>query len=277
MKNFIRLNILLSLLFLFACGKSGTDNSPAAEPQQAAAASSVLANAALPEKPDNVLLAEWTGPYSGVPAFDDMELDALKPALDYGMAAQLAEIDAIASNPAAPDFDNTIVALELAGDDLSQVFTYWGIWSSNRSSPEFRAIQQEMAPVLSEFFSKITQNEALYQRVKAVYDSRDNGKLDPVQVRLAELTYDGFVRNGATLKGDKKSRYTEIQKRLSELYTQFSNNVLADEENYVLYIDDTQLGGLPASFVKAAAAAATERGHEGKFAITNTRSSMSPF
>ena len=94
----------------------------------------------------NTLLAEWTGPYGGVPAFDKMDLDALKPALETGMARQLAEIDAIASNPEPPTFENTIVAMERVGHDLGRVFTYYGIWSSNRSTPEFREIQREMSP-----------------------------------------------------------------------------------------------------------------------------------
>ncbi len=271
MRISMSLKFALCAVFLTACGQS-QDSQPGI-----ADATSIVASAPVPERPDNVLLAEWQGPFGGVPAFDKMNLDTLKPALEYGMTAQLIEIDAIANNPQPPTFDNTIVEMERAGKDLGRVFTYWGIWSSNRSSPEFRAIQQEMAPVLSEHFSKISQNEALFSRVKTVYENRNDGQLDPVQLRLVEITYDGFVRNGATLKVEKKARYTEIQKRLSELYTRFSNNVLADEENYVLFIDESQLGGLPQSFIRAAAAAAAERGKEGQYAITNTRSSMSPF
>ncbi len=228
-------------------------------------------------RPDNVLLAEWSGPHGGVPGFDEMDLAALKPALEYGMRAQLAELEAIAGNPEPATFENTIVPMETAGEDLDRVFTYYWIWSANLSSPEFRDIQKEMSPKLSEFRSKITQNQALFARVKAVYDARDDGTLNDAQKRLVELSYDGFVRNGSTLQGEKKNRYAAIEKRLAELYTRFSNNVLADEENYVLYIDESQLGGLPQSFVRAAAAAAEERGEKGKYAITNTRSSMSPF
>jgi peptidyl-dipeptidase Dcp len=226
---------------------------------------------------ENILLAEWTGPYGGVPAFDKMDLAALKPALEVGMAENLEEIDAIASNPEPPTFDNTIVAMEKTGRDLDRVFTYWGIWSANLSSPEFREIQQEMAPKLSEFRSKITQNEKLFERIKAVYESEAMKTLRPDQQRLVWLVYDGFARNGATLEGEPKERYAAINQRLAELHTRFANNVLADEEGYVLYLNGDQLSGLPESFVQAAAAAATERGHDGKYAITNTRSSMDPF
>ena len=225
----------------------------------------------------NVLLEEWTGPYGGVPAFDRMDLAALKPALEEGMAMNLAEIDAIANNPEPPTFANTIEAMERAGRDLGRVFTYWGIWSGNLSTPEFRAIQQEMAPRLSEFQSKITQNEKLFERIRAVYEGEEMKSLRPDQQRLVWLIYDGFARNGATLEGDAKKRYAEINQRLAELHTKFANNVLADEEGYVTYITKDQLSGLPESFVQAAAAAAAERGREGEYAITNTRSSMDPF
>jgi peptidyl-dipeptidase Dcp len=226
---------------------------------------------------DNVLLAEWTGPFSGVPAFDRMDLADLKPALEEGMRVELAEIDAIASNPEPPTFENTIVALEGVGDDLDRVFTYQGIWSSNMSSPEFREIQMEMAPKLAEHRTKITQNEALFERIRAVWDSHEVEDLRPDQQRLVWLVYDGFARNGATLEGEAKKRYAAINQRLAEIHTQFGNNVLADEEGYVTYLNESQLGGLPEAYVGAAAAAAKDRGREGEYAVTNTRSSMDPF
>lgn len=226
---------------------------------------------------DNVLLKEWSGPYGGVPAFDKMDLAALKPALEAGMEKNLAEVEAIAKNAAPPTFDNTIVALEKAGDDLGRVFTFFGLWGGNLSTPEFRAVQREMAPKLSEFNSKITQNDALFARVKAVWESPETKKLRPDQQRLVWLVYDGFANNGATLQGEKKARYAEIQKRLSVLHTTFGNNVLADEEGDVTFVTKDQLAGLPESFVAAAAAAAKDRKREGEYAITNTRSSMDPF
>jgi peptidyl-dipeptidase Dcp len=226
---------------------------------------------------ENLLLTDWTGPYSGVPAFDKMDLALLKPALEAGMAMNLAEVDAIAANPAPATFENTIVPLERAGKPLGRVFTYWGIWSANLSSPEFREIQAEMAPVLSEFSSKITQNEALFARVRAVFEGDEMKSLRPDQQRVVQLTYDSFARNGATLDDASKKRYADINQRLAELHTKFSNNVLADEEGYVTYFTKDQLGGLSDSLVAAASAAAESRGEEGKYAITNTRSSMDPF
>lgn len=229
------------------------------------------------EAPSNPLLAEYSGPYSGVPAFDKMDLADLKPALEKGMAINLKEIDAIVADTSPATFENTIVPLEKAGADLGRVFTYWGIWSANKNSPEFRAIQGEMVPVISAHFSKINQNETLFSRVKAVYEGEEYKTLTDEQQRVTWLNYNGFARNGATLEGDAKKRYADINQEVASLQTQFANNVLADEEGYVLYINKDQLSGLPESFVTGAAAAATQREQEGKYAITNTRSSMDPF
>ena len=239
--------------------------------------SSMFSSFASSQDDENPLLAPWTGPYGGVPAFDEMELAALTPALETAMQRALAEIDAIASDPEAPTFENTILALEGSGRDLDRVITFYGIWRSNLSTPEFREIQGELAPKLAEYQSKILQNEALFERIRAVHDSDRMDSMRPDQKRLVQLVYDGFARNGATLEGEAKERYAAINQRLAELHTAFSNNVLADEEGYVTYLDETQLGGLPDSFVQSAAAAAKERGHEGRYAITNTRSSMDPF
>lgn len=221
---------------------------------------------------NNSILAKWEGPFDGVPAFDKVKLDDLKPALEWGMHVQLREIDTITANPEAPTFANTFIPLERAGAELDQTFTYWGIWSSNNSSPEFRAIQTEMGPKISEFSSKITQNEALFKRIETVYnDKAALAKLTAEEQRIVKLSYEGLVRDGAKLDDEKKERYAEIQKRLSELYIQFSNNVLHDEENYTTVLKKNQLDGLPDAFV---ASIATD---DGQWAIKNTRSSMDPF
>jgi peptidyl-dipeptidase Dcp len=225
----------------------------------------------------NPLLAEWTGPHGGQPAFDKMDIALIKPALEAGMAADLAEIDAIANNPARPTFENTIVAMERTGEPLGRAMTYYGIWSSNLSSADFRKIQAEMAPKLSDYQSKITQNAALFARIKTLHDTQGSLKLNPHQARLLKLVYDRFQLNGAELTGEKRERYAAINAELAELHTTFSNNLLADEEGWVTYLTPQQLGGLPASFVASAKAAADGLGKPGQYAITNTRSSMDPF
>ena len=229
------------------------------------------------EKAKLQLLAKWTGPFEGVPAFDKVSLIGLVAAIEEGMKQNLAEIDVIANNIEPATFENTIVEMERTGELLSRVFNYWGIWRSNMSSPEFREIQKSMAPKLAAFNSKISQNEALFKRVSLVYNSDEVKGLRADQQRLVLLTYNGFFRNGATLLGEAKQRYAQINQRLAELHTQFSSNVLSDEESYVLYLTDKQLGGLPQSVINSAASAAKDRQREGIFAITNTRSSMDPF
>ena len=226
---------------------------------------------------ENILLQEWTGPYGGVPAFDKMEVADIQSAVEYGMEENLKEIDAIANNKDAPTFENTIEAMERSGAYLDRVFSYYGILSSNMSSPEFREVQAVLAPKLSEFSSKISQNEALFKRIKTVYDNAQENPLESDQQRVVELIYKGFAMRGAALDAEKKERYAAIDKELSVLYNKFSDNVLHDEENYVTYLNDNQLGGLSEGFIKSAAAIAKEKGQEGKYAITNTRSSMDPF
>ena len=229
------------------------------------------------KKLDNLLLEKWEGPYGGVPAFDKMDLALLQPAVEKGMALHLEEIEKIATNPEAPSFENTIAAMERAGKTLDRAFKYYGIWSSNLSSPEFREIQEVLAPKISEYSSKISQNTKLFERIKAVYDQSLVKPLDANQQRVVQLIYEEFALEGANLDEQAKKRTADINMELSKLYTSFSNNVLADEENYVVFLEKNQLSGLPDSFAKASAKAAADRGQEGKYAIINTRSSMDPF
>jgi len=226
---------------------------------------------------ENPLLQEWKGPYGGVPAFDTMDVNDIQEAVEVGMKLNLAEIDAIANSTKAPTFENTIAAMERSGAELDRVFSYYGIMSSNMSSPEFREIQAKLAPKLSEFSSKINQNKELFDRIKSVYEASLVTPLDADQQRVVELTYNGFAMRGAELSADKKARYAAIDKELSTLYNTFSDNVLHDEENYVTYLNADQLDGLSEGFIKSAAAIATEKGKDGSYAITNTRSSMDPF
>ncbi|MGB5244745.1 MAG: M3 family metallopeptidase [Lutimonas sp.] len=225
----------------------------------------------------NTLLKDWEGPYGGVPAFDQMKVSEVKEALEKGMELHLAEIESIANQTSEPTFENTIEAMERAGKKIDDVFVYYGIFSSNLSSPEFREIQKEMSPVLSDYRSKISQNEKLFERIKAVYERSQKEALAPDQQRVVDLIYKNFEMNGANLDAEKKKRYAEINKELSALYTQFSNNVLHDEENYITYLNKDQLGGLSESMVKSAAKVAEDNGRPGEYAITNTRSSMDPF
>ena len=224
-----------------------------------------------------VLLNDWEGPYEGVPAFDKMKVDQIKPAIKQGMALHLEELDSISNLESEPTFENTIVAIEKAGKALDRAFTYYGIYSSNKSSEEFRAVQKDLAPQIAEYRSNILQNENLFKRIKQVYDNAQKNPLDEQKQRTLNLIYERFTMNGANLSKNDKERYAQIQKELSALYTDFSNNVLADEENYVVFLNKDQLDGLPNSFIKAAATTAEKQGKPGVYAIVNTRSSIDPF
>ncbi|MDX1555045.1 MAG: M3 family metallopeptidase, partial [Xanthomonadales bacterium] len=257
---------------LVACGRS----EPEPGAMESLASSDPGTDSADPVE-QNVLLAEWAGPYGGVPAFDRMTVEAIRPALEAAMSERLAEIGAIAANPEPPTFANTIEAYEKTGHTYDRVSVYYSVMGSNLSTPEFREVQREMEPRLAEYRTQIIQNEALFDRIRAVYESEEMDGLRPDQQRLVWLIHNSFASQGASLDAEGKTRYAEINNRLAELTTRFANNVLADEEKYVVYLEEDQLSGLPGSFIEAAAAAAASRGEENRYAVTNTRSSMDPF
>lgn len=226
----------------------------------------------------NPLVAEWTGPYGGVPAFDKVKVSDLKPALEAAMAENLAEVEKIASQTTAPTFENTIAEMERTGRALDRVQTIYGIWGSNLSSPEYRTVESEMDPKLAGFYDKITQNEALFKRIEAVYNSPAKAKLTPEQQRLTWRYYTNFVRAGAKLGAQPKARLSEINQQLAKLYTKFSQNLLADENEQFLELKtEADLAGLPQSLRDAAAEDAKDRKLAAAGAISNTRSSIDPF
>ncbi|HNR78436.1 MAG TPA: hypothetical protein PKM48_14985, partial [Parvularculaceae bacterium] len=149
--------------------------------------------------PQNPLLAEWTGPYGGIPPFDKVRVEDFKPALEQGMRENLAEIDKIADQTSAPTFDNTIAAIERTGRTLDRVSTIYNVWSTTMSTPEFRAVEGEMDEALAAFGDKITQNQALFKRIETVYNSPAKKKLTTEQQRLTWRYYTNFVRAGAKL------------------------------------------------------------------------------
>ena len=227
---------------------------------------------------NNPLLPQWTGPYGGVPPFDKVKVEHFEPALQASMDEAMKEIEAIADQSAPPTFENTIAALERAGRSFDRVQNVFGVYSGTMSTPEFQAVEREMAPKLAAFTDRVVQNEKLYKRIAAVYDARETSGLTPEQKRLAWLVHTNFVRGGARLDAKAKARMSEINQRLATLYTSFSQNVLADETDYMLVLDkESDLAGLPESVRASAAAAAESRGPKGKWAILNTRSSVEPF
>ena len=224
------------------------------------------------------LLAPWVGPYGGVPPFDKVKVVDLKPGLETGMAQQLAEIDRIANDPAAPTFENTIAAMERTGRTLDRVSTVYGVYSSTLNDDAVQAVEREMAPKLAAFSDQITQNPKLFERIAKVYETRETSGLTPEQQRLTWVYYTNFVRAGAKLDAAGKKRTAEINQELARLFTTFGQNVLKDENEGVIYLDqESDLAGLPQGVRDGMAQGAEGRGQKGKWAIANTRSSIEPF
>ncbi len=234
------------------------------------------------EKPEaqaaNHLLAKWSGPYGGVPPFDRVEVGLFRPALEAGMAQALAEVEAVAASPTPPTFENTIAALERSGRALGRAQAVYGVYSSCMSSPEFQAVEREMAPRLAAYRDRVYQDQRLFRRVETVYRARETSGLTPEQQRLTWVYWRRLVRAGAQLDEAARKRVADINQRLAALFTAFSQDVLAEEKEYVTLLEGpADLAGLPPSSVSAAASAAEARGAKGKWAILNTRSSMEPF
>ena len=267
---------LLALAILLGC--AAKPEKAQAPDRPAPAAPATTATAPAEAKPDNPLLQPWLGPFGGVPPFGRFKPADLKPALEAAMAQQLAEIDRIANDPAPATFENTNAAMERAGHALKRVGAVYGIYTSTLNDKEVQAVQREMAPKLSAFRDRITQNAKLFARIEAVYQGRAQSSLTPEQQRLLWLDYTNFVRAGARLQDAARSRLPAINGRLATLYTSFSQNVLAEEGTEMVLLErKSDLAGLPLALQEAAASAAKSRGKPGRWAIINTRSSVDPF
>jgi peptidyl-dipeptidase Dcp len=229
-----------------------------------------------PESP-NPLLLPWPGP-DGVPPFAAIRPEHFEPAFAQAMAEQLAEIDAIVAQAAAPDFDNTIAALENSGRSLDRVSGVFFALAGAHTSDEIMEVERAMAPKLAAHDNAIDHNEKLFRRVAAVWEKREALHLAPEQARLLERYMTDFRRAGAHLEPAAKARLAAIGERLAELSTAFAQNVLADEQDYALVLETKDdLAGLPDFVLAAAREAAEERGLAGKHAITLSRSSVEPF
>ena len=242
----------------------------AAAPKKAPAAATPAASAPM--------LAPWTGPYGGEPAFDKYSVAQFEPALNAAMAMDQKQIDAIANNPAKPTFENTILAMEKAGQTLNRVYALYGIWEGNLNSPDFQAVDTKMSPILQGFQDKITQNAKLFARIDAVYNSPDKAKLTAEQQRLVWVTWKNFALQGAKLSPADKAKLATVNQQLASLQTKFAQNELADEENYALIVTRDQLGGLSDAQIQGYAEdAKAHKLPDGQYRIANTRSAVEPF
>lgn len=224
----------------------------------------------------NPLLESFDAPF-GIPPFGEIENHHFEPALERAMLEHKREIDAIVASKGAPDFENTIVALDNAGSLYDRVNTVFGNLNSAHTNDEMQAIAKKMAPLKSAHSDDILLNAALFARVQKVWDDRESLELNPEQMQLLEKTYKRFTRSGANLGVEDKERLREINSKLSSLQVQFGQNVLAETNNYELVIsDEADLAGLPQNVIDAAAEAAADKGHEG-WLFTLHNPSVMPF
>ena len=224
----------------------------------------------------NPLLTESTAPF-GAPEFDKIENEHYLPAFEQGIAEAKAEIDAIVANQEEPTFENTIEAMEYAGQTLSKVASIFYAVMEAHTDETKQQIAEQISPMLTEYSMYVSLNNDLFQRVKAVYEKKDELGLDQDQMTLLEDNYKSFVRGGANLSDEDKAVYSKLSEELSLTTLQFSKNVLAATNAYTLHItDSTELGGLP-EFVKTMGAeTAAEKGLEG-WAFTLDYPSYGPF
>lgn len=224
----------------------------------------------------NPLLAASTSAF-GLPPFRDVKSEHFRPAFEAGFAENRAEIARIAADPAPPDFDNTIAALERSGRLLRDVgAVFWNLAATD-STPELQEIEREMSGALARHASEISLNADLFGRIDALYEQRASLDLTDEQARVLELTHKNFVRAGARSSASEKERMAAITERLANLTTTFAQNVLADESSYLLLLDEDDLDGLSEDFRAGAARVAAERGAPGKYAVTLARSSVETF
>lgn len=226
---------------------------------------------------DNELLSDWYL-HNDLPDFAKLQPAHFPPAFDLAMSDHLDEIDAIAGDAAPADFANTIERLERAGLRLARTSAvFWNLASAD-TNPQIQALERELAPKMSAHYTKITQNQDLFERIANIWNTRAQHDLTLEQERVLTRSYENFVRAGALLQGDDRTRLGVIKQRLAELGTAFGQNVLADEAAFMLELhDEADLAGLPESLRQAMASAASERDTDAPYVVTLSRSLIEPF
>jgi peptidyl-dipeptidase Dcp len=216
----------------------------------------------------NPLLSEWKTPF-GVPPFDQIKPEHYLPAFEAAIARHNGEVEAIAKNPKVPTFSNTIEALEASGELLDKVNGVFGNLTSAQTSDELQAIDRKVSPMLAAHRDDILLSDALFRRVKAIWESRAKLKLAADQSKLLENTWKQFVRGGALLSKEQKERFRAINGELASLTVKFGDDVLKQTNAYRMVIDvPADLAGLPEQLVAAGAADAKKSGLEGKWVFT---------
>ncbi len=225
----------------------------------------------------NTEIFHWSG-HGGLPRFDRIDVEDFAPAFEAAFRLHDAEIDAIAGNTETTSFENTIVALEVAGDELSRVSALFWNRAGAHTNPQIQALEREIAPKMSRHYSRIGMNEALFRRIDTLWEKRDTLGLDTEQMRVLERHWKGFVKSGARLPKPEQERLADINETLAGLGARFGQNVLADEKSWSLLLEDgPDLEGLPDFLRGAMRGAAAEQGKDGKYAVTLSRSIIEPF
>ena len=224
----------------------------------------------------NPFFEQWTTPY-GVPPFESIKNYHYQPAFERAMSLHLEEIEAIVAQDDEPTFENTVAAMDRSGRMLSDVSNVFGMICAAETNDELQELEGIIMPQLAAHSDAILMNAKLFARVKVVYDTRLSHDLEADQIRLTEKIYNNFVRSGALLDSEKKARLMQINEELSALSVRFGSNVLAENNNYVMYQTDKEVVELPASVKDAARLKAKELGGEGKYAFTLHKPSLIPF
>ncbi|RTL69371.1 MAG: M3 family peptidase [Hyphomicrobiales bacterium] len=224
----------------------------------------------------NPLLTAWKTPFE-VPPFDKIKVEHFRPAFDVAFAENLAEIEAIAASKEPATFANTIEALERAGKALQKVSSVFYNLAGTDTTPEMQAIERELAPRYAKHSMRIFQDATLYKRVDALMQQKEKLGLTLEQKRVIERYHRSFVRSGAALDAKGRKRMAEIAEKRASIGTQFNQNVLADEQAFLMVLEESDLAGLPDGVKAAAAHLAAEHGHKGKYAFSLARSSVEGF
>jgi peptidyl-dipeptidase Dcp len=227
-------------------------------------------------KPGNPLLSRWSAAF-GLPPFKKIEPAHFKAAFVAALKEHKAEIAGVAGETAKPTFNNTIVALEKSGRLLDKVAAVFYNLAGAHTNDALQATERELAPKLAAHETAVMLNPKIFKRVEDLYERRAELSLTDEQRRVLELRYKWLVRAGAKLGAKQKKRVAEINQRLATLATQFSQNVLKDEQSWRLVLQESDLDGLPEALREAAARVATDQGLDGKYVITLSRSSIEPF
>jgi peptidyl-dipeptidase Dcp len=225
----------------------------------------------------NPFFVEWTTPFA-TPPFPAIKDAHFMPAFEEGMARQKKEVDAVASSAEPPTFANTVEALERTGELLTRVGNVFYALTDNNTNETLQKIEGEVAPLLAQHGDDIILNDKLFQRVKTVWEGRGELVLNAEQARLLEKTYKAFVRNGAALEGEKKAELRKINEELAVLTVKSGENVLKEDNNFMLVLETQEdLAGLPQDVVASAAETAQIKGLDGKWVFTLHKPSCIPF